>query len=233
MSYLEELEQLASYNNDPAELLKGLKNITDSADVTFSTSFGSEDQVITHLLYTHFNNCPIFTLDTGRLFQETYDTFHSTINKYKLDIEVFSPDSNDLKELYKNQGANGFYDSIENRKSCCGVRKVIPLKKALKGKKIWITGLRAEQSDNRSDLSKVEYDSHFDIIKIHPILDWTWENTLLYLKDNGVPTNPLHKKGFPSIGCAPCTRAIEEGEDFRAGRWWWEQSAKECGLHAK
>lgn len=232
MSNLEELEQLVRQHNSPAELIMGLNRLSNSADVTFSTSFGAEDQVITHLIFKHFNDCPIFTLDTGRLFQETYDTFHSTINKYKLDIEVFSPDSNDLKELYKSQGANGFYDSIENRKSCCGVRKVIPLKKALKGKKIWITGLRAEQSENRSDLSKVEYDSHFDIIKIHPILDWTWEETLNYLKDNGVPTNPLHKKGFPSIGCEPCTRAIEEGEDFRAGRWWWEQSAKECGLHA-
>jgi phosphoadenosine phosphosulfate reductase len=137
-----------------------------------------------------------------------------------------------LKELYKAQGANGFYDSVENRKACCGVRKVIPLKQALKGKKIWITGLRAAQSENRSNLSKVEYDSHFDIIKVHPILDWNWDETLQYLKNNGVPTNPLHKKGFPSVGCAPCTRAIVEGEDFRAGRWWWEQSAKECGLHA-
>lgn len=233
MSFLEELEQLVEQHDNSGELLKGLSRLTSSTDVTFSTSFGAEDQVITHLLYTHFNDCPIFTLDTGRLFQETYDTFHSTINKYKLDIEVFSPNSQDLKELYQNQGANGFYESIENRKMCCGVRKVIPLKRALKDKKIWITGLRAEQSENRSELLKVEYDSHFDIVKIHPILDWTWEQTVQYLKDNGVPTNSLHKKGFPSIGCAPCTRAIEKGEDFRAGRWWWEQSAKECGLHAK
>lgn len=232
MSYLGELELLVEKSNNPENILKGLSELIDPADVTFSTSFGGEDQVITHLLYKYFKDCPIFTLDTGRLFQETYDTFHSTVNKYKLDIEVFSPDSNDLKELYKSQGANGFYDSIENRKNCCGIRKVIPLKKALKGKKIWITGLRAAQSENRSDLSKVEYDSHFDIIKVHPILDWSWDETLQYLKNNGVPTNSLHKKGYPSVGCAPCTRAIEEGEDFRAGRWWWEQSAKECGLHA-
>lgn len=233
MSYLEELEQLTSQHKSPEALLQGLSRLSNPKDVTFSTSFGAEDQVITHFLYTHFKECTIFTLDTGRLFQETYDTFHSTVNKYNLDIEVFSPDSEDLKDLYRNQGANGFYDSIENRKTCCGVRKVKPLKKALKDKKIWITGLRAEQSENRSELSKVEYDSHFDIIKIHPILDWTWDETIEYLRDQGVPTNPLHKKGFPSIGCQPCTRAIQKGEDFRAGRWWWEQSAKECGLHAK
>lgn len=233
MALLEEIKQLEKQHNNPSELLAGLSRLTNYEDVTFSTSFGAEDQVITHLLYNHFNDCSIFTLDTGRLFQETYDTFHSTTNKYKLNIEVFSPDAEDLKALYQKQGANGFYESIENRKSCCGVRKVIPLKKALKGKKIWITGLRAEQSKNRNNLSKVEYDPHFDIIKIHPIFDWSWEQTIHYLNENGVPINPLHKKGFPSIGCAPCTRAIEEGEDFRAGRWWWEQSAKECGLHSK
>lgn len=233
MGLLEEIEQLSRQHNNPKDLLIGLSRLANPKDITFSTSFGAEDQVITHFLYQYFNECPIFTLDTGRMFQETYDTFHSTINKYGLDIEVFSPESEDLKTLYQNQGANGFYDSIENRKTCCGVRKVIPLKKALQGKKIWITGLRAEQSENRSDLTKVEYDSHFDIIKIHPILDWTWNQTMQYLNDNGVPTNPLHKKGYPSIGCAPCTRPIEENEDFRAGRWWWEQSAKECGLHAK
>lgn len=233
MSYLEEIEQLTTQHKCAETLLQGLSRLTNSKDVTFSTSFGAEDQVITHFLFKHFKDCPIFTLDTGRLFQETYDTFHSTANKYNLDIEVFSPDSEDLKELYRNQGANGFYDSIENRKTCCGVRKVKPLKKALKDKKIWITGLRAEQSENRSDLSKVEYDSNFDIIKIHPILDWTWDETIQYLKNQGVPINPLHKKGFPSIGCQPCTRAIQKGENFRAGRWWWEQSSKECGLHAK
>jgi phosphoadenosine phosphosulfate reductase len=233
MGLFEDIENLVEQHDNPEDMLKGLGQFTDPRDVTFSTSFGAEDQVITHFLFTQFKDCPIFTLDTGRLFQETYDTFHSTVNKYNLNIEVFSPDSQDLKELYQNQGANGFYESIENRKTCCGVRKVIPLKNALKGKKIWITGLRAEQSENRSDLSKVEYDPHFDIIKVHPILNWTWEQTIEYLNDNGVPVNPLHKKGFPSIGCAPCTRAIEEDEDFRAGRWWWEQSAKECGLHAK
>lgn len=233
MELLEEIEHIVGHHNTPESLLKRLGQFINSEDITFSTSFGAEDQVITHLLYKQFTNCPIFTLDTGRLFQETYDTFHSTVKKYNLSIEVFSPDAEDLKELYLNQGANGFYESIENRKTCCGVRKVIPLKKALKNKKVWITGLRAEQSENRSDLSKVEYDSNFDIIKVHPILDWNWEQTIQYLNDHGVPMNPLHSKGFPSIGCAPCTRAIEDGEDFRAGRWWWEQSAKECGLHAK
>ncbi|MEX1191845.1 MAG: phosphoadenylyl-sulfate reductase [Brumimicrobium sp.] len=233
MKTYNDYKKLVEINESPSALLEALGLFTDPADITFSTSFGAEDQVITYLLSEYFRSCPLFTLDTGRLFQETYDTYQSTINKYKLDISVFGPEAEDLKELYNAQGPNGFYNSIENRKSCCQVRKVIPLKKALQNKKVWITGLRAEQSQNRSELSRIEYDKHFDIIKIHPILNWSWEETMKYIKEKGIPVNPLHYKGFPSIGCAPCTRAIEDGEDFRAGRWWWESSAKECGLHAK
>lgn len=201
--------------------------------VVFSTSFGQEDQVITALIGQ--NNLPItiFTLDTGRLFQETYDVFHKTLKKYKTDIKTYFPVTGAVEELLNQKGPNSFYQSVENRKECCFIRKVAPLTKALKGNSIWITGLRAEQSENRSDLAFFEYDAHFDIIKFNPLLKWTLEEVQKYIDDNNVPQNTLHKKGFVSIGCAPCTRAIVEGEDIRAGRWWWESSHKECGLHQK
>jgi phosphoadenosine phosphosulfate reductase len=201
--------------------------------VVFSTSFGQEDQVITALIAK--NNLPIsiFTLDTGRLFQETYDVFQSTLIKYKIAIKTFFPEANAVENLLNKKGPNSFYDSIEDRKECCFIRKVAPLTKALSGNKIWITGLRAEQSENRNNLSTFEYDANFNIIKFNPLLKWTLAEVQKYIDENKVPQNKLHKKGFVSIGCAPCTRAITEGEDIRAGRWWWETSHKECGLHLK
>ena len=201
--------------------------------VVFSTSFGQEDQVITALIGQ--NNLPItiFTLDTGRLFQETYDVFHKTLKKYKKEIKVCFPEASEVENLLNQKGPNSFYESVENRKECCFIRKVAPLTKALKGNDIWITGLRAEQSENRNDLAFFEYDAHFDIIKFNPLLKWTLEEVQKYIDDNNVPQNTLHKKGFVSIGCAPCTRAIAPGEDIRAGRWSWESSHKECGLHQK
>lgn len=201
--------------------------------VVFSTSFGQEDQVITALIATNDFPITIFTLDTGRLFQETYDVFHKTLKKYKKEIKVFFPEANAVEKLLKEKGPNSFYESVENRKQCCFIRKVAPLTKALKGNAIWITGLRAEQSENRSDLDFFEYDAHFDIIKFNPLLKWTLAEVQKYIDDNNVPQNALHKQGFVSIGCAPCTRAIEPGEEIRAGRWWWESSHKECGLHQK
>ena len=201
--------------------------------VVFSTSFGQEDQVIADLIAT--NNFPItiFTLDTGRLFQETYDVFHKTLKKYKKEIKVFFPEATAVEKLLEEKGPNSFYESVENRKQCCHIRKVAPLTKALKGNAIWITGLRAEQSENRSDLDFFEYDAHFDIIKFNPLLKWTLAEVQKYIDDKNVPQNALHKQGFVSIGCAPCTRAITPDEDIRAGRWWWESSHKECGLHQK
>ncbi|KAB1154342.1 phosphoadenylyl-sulfate reductase [Flavobacterium luteum] len=201
--------------------------------VVFSTSFGQEDQVITALIAK--NNLPItvFTLDTGRLFQETYDVFHKTEKKYKVGIKTYFPETTDVEKLLNTKGPNSFYESVENRKECCFIRKVVPLTKALKGNEIWITGLRAEQSENRNDLATFEYDAHFNIIKFNPLLKWTLAEVQKYIDDNNVPQNTLHKKGFVSIGCAPCTRAIAEGEDIRAGRWSWESSHKECGLHQK
>ncbi len=201
--------------------------------IVFSTSFGQEDQVITDLISKSDLEITIFTLDTGRLFQETYDVFHKTLKKYKKEIKVFFPEASAVEKLLEEKGPNSFYDSIENRKECCFIRKVAPLTKALKGNEIWITGLRAEQSENRNDLALFEYDTHFNIIKFNPILNWTLAEVQKYIDDNNVPQNALHKQGFVSIGCAPCTRAISADEDIRAGRWWWESSHKECGLHQK
>jgi phosphoadenosine phosphosulfate reductase len=200
--------------------------------VVFSTSFGQEDQVIIDFIGQNQLPMTVFTLDTGRLFQETYDVFHKTVKKYKTEIKTYFPDTAAVETLLNQKGPNSFYDSVENRKECCFIRKVAPLTKALKGNAIWITGLRAEQSENRSDLNFFEYDAHFDIIKFNPLLKWTLQEVEEYLEKNNVPQNTLHKKGFVSIGCAPCTRAILPGEDIRAGRWSWESSHKECGLHS-
>lgn len=204
-----------------------------SEKVVFSTSFGQEDQVITALIAINELPIKIFTLDTGRLFQETYDVFHKTLKKYKVTIRTLYPETSQVEQLLNTKGPNSFYESVENRKECCFIRKVVPLKKGLAGNKVWITGLRAEQSENRNDLALFEYDAHFDIIKFNPLLKWTLAEVQKYIDDNNVPQNSLHKKGFISIGCAPCTRAIVEGEDIRAGRWSWESSHKECGLHQK
>lgn len=214
------------------ETLSFLANIYPN-QVVFSTSFGQEDQVITDFIGQNKLPITVFTLDTGRLFQETYDVFHKTVKKYKNEIKTYFPDTAAVEALLNEKGPNSFYDSVENRKECCFIRKVAPLAKALKGNAIWITGLRAEQSDNRSDLNFFEYDAHFDIIKFNPLLKWTLPQVEEYLENNNVPQNSLHKQGFVSIGCAPCTRAILPGEDIRAGRWSWESSHKECGLHQK
>lgn len=200
--------------------------------VVFSTSFGQEDQVITDFIAKNNIDITIFTLDTGRLFQETYDVFHRTLKKYKKHIEVYFPEATAVENLLKTKGPNSFYESVENRKECCFIRKVIPLKKALAGNAVWITGLRAEQSENRNDLQLFEYDGNFEIIKFNPLLKWSLQEVEDYLQEHNVPQNALHKKGFVSIGCAPCTRAILPEEDIRAGRWYWESSHKECGLHS-
>ena len=200
--------------------------------VSFSTSFGIEDQAITHFIFS--NNLPIrvFTLDTGRNFQETYSTWNKTLTKYKQPIDVFYPNTEGVEKLVREKGPNSFYDSVENRKECCFVRKVEPLNRALLGQQIWITGIRAEQSANRQDMINLEWDAPHNLVKFHPLFDWTFDEVRNFVSQNGIPYNPLHDKGFVSIGCAPCTRAIGEGEDFRAGRWWWEDaSKKECGLH--
>ena len=197
----------------------------------FSTSLGLEDQVISYWIGSRQMPIEVFSLDTGRLFQETYDVLQLTRTKYKLPIKVYYPDATQVEQLVLAKGPNSFYDSVENRKECCFVRKVVPLKRALAGAKVWITGIRADQSANRQAMDYVEWDDAHKLIKYNPLLHWTFDDVEKFIKDNNIPVNSLHKKGFPSIGCAPCTRAIAPGEDIRAGRWWWETSAKECGLH--
>ncbi|HEY0677405.1 MAG TPA: phosphoadenylyl-sulfate reductase [Chitinophagaceae bacterium] len=200
--------------------------------VTFSSSFSFEDQAITHAIAT--NNLPvsIFTLDTGRLFAETYSVWSSTNERYKTFIKAYYPAHDQLEEFIAAKGPNAFYESVENRKTCCYIRKVEPLKRALAGNAVWITGLRSEHSVARHDLPILEWDESNAIIKYHPLLHWTTEEVRNYISKHHIPYNALHDRGFVSIGCAPCTRAILPGEDFRAGRWWWEDSSKkECGLH--
>ncbi|TDQ17419.1 phosphoadenylylsulfate reductase (thioredoxin) [Algoriphagus boseongensis] len=201
--------------------------------IVFSTSLGQEDQVITQLIATQNLPIKIFSLDTGRLFPETLDLLARTESKYKTRIQVYYPERDSVENWVAKNGINGFYDSVENRKSCCYVRKVEPLKRALAGNEIWVTGLRAEQSANRSEMKKIEWDEGNQILKYNPLLDWTFDEMIAYIDEHKIPYNPLHDQGFVSIGCAPCTRAILPGEDARAGRWWWEDSKKECGLHTR
>jgi len=203
---------------------------------TFSTSLGAEDQVITHILsqIDKSRKIEIFTLDTGRLFEETYKLINETQEKLSVSINIYFPDYKLLEEMVNKYGVNLFYDSEELRKKCCYVRKVEPLKRALEGKRIWITGLRKEQSTYRQQMKLIEYDEDFQIIKVNPLINWSIKDVWNYIVANNVPFNELHKKGFLSIGCAPCTRSVHPGEDERAGRWWWELEAKkECGLHIK
>ncbi|RZK01629.1 MAG: phosphoadenylyl-sulfate reductase [Flavobacterium sp.] len=200
--------------------------------IVFSTSFGWEDQVITDLIFANKIPIKVFTLETGRLFPETYYVWNRTLEVYQQTIHAYYPQAGLLEAMVNTKGPNSFYESVENRKECCHIRKIEPLKRALFGNEIWVTGIRAEQSANREDMHDLEYDASNQLIKFHPIFEWTLEEVKRYIKDNNIVYNTLHDKGFPSIGCAPCTRAVQPGEDFRAGRWWWEdQSKKECGLH--
>jgi phosphoadenosine phosphosulfate reductase len=201
--------------------------------VVFSTSLGQEDQVITQLIASQNLPIQIFSLDTGRLFPETLELLSRTEAKYKQRIKVYYPTTSSVEKLVSEIGINGFYESVENRKSCCFVRKVEPLKRALSGNEIWITGLRAEQSANHSEMKRIELDESNQIIKYNPLMDWSFDQMVAYINEHKIPYNLLHDQGFVSIGCAPCTRAILPGEDARAGRWWWEDSKKECGLHSK
>ena len=214
-----------------AEALE-LLNRSFPQGITFSTSFSYEDQVITEFIAKSKVNIDIFTLDTGRLFPETYSTWMQTLEHFGLPIRSFHPDEKEIGDFVSAYGPNAFYKSVVLRKQCCSIRKVVPLKKALFEKKVWITGLRAQHSPDRQDLQLLEWDETNQLIKYNPLLHWTTEEVKQYIDDNKIPYNSLHDKGFISIGCAPCTRAVKEGEDFRAGRWWWEDATKkECGLH--
>ncbi|AZB22185.1 phosphoadenylyl-sulfate reductase [Kaistella haifensis] len=204
-----------------------------SEGVVFSTSLGQEDQVITDMIFRNKLNIKVFTLDTGRLFYEHYELLSQNNSRYKTKTEVYFPDANDVEKYVNEKGINAFFHSVENRKECCYIRKVKPLNRALEGAKIWITGLRSEQSENRENMKMIEWDEDRKLFKFNPLIHWTYNDVLKYIEENKVQDLPLHKKGFISVGCKPCTRAITEGENPRAGRWFWEESQKECGLHSK
>ncbi|MBI9067974.1 MAG: phosphoadenylyl-sulfate reductase [Salinivirgaceae bacterium] len=198
----------------------------------FTTSFGYEDQVISDMIFKNDVNINVVTLDTGRFFKETYKVFSQTLDTYKKKIKVYFPEKDAIEKMLSEKGPYSFYNSVDNRIECCNIRKVVPLNRALEGIELWITGIRAEQSPNRKGMTFFELDEARQIIKYNPLLNWSFDEVKKYVKDNHVPYNVLHDKGFVSIGCEPCTRAIQPGDDFRAGRWWWEtNSKKECGLH--
>jgi phosphoadenosine phosphosulfate reductase len=202
--------------------------------IRFSSSLGAEDQVITAMLAGIGKETSIFTLDTGRMFPETYELLHRTINRYGVPIAVYFPNAEQVESMVNTKGIDLFYESIENRKNCCHIRKIEPLKRALNDLDAWITGLRRQQSVTRTDFRMIEWDENNRLIKVNPLIEWTDEMVWNYIHKNNVPYNKLHDTGFPSIGCQPCTRAINPGEDIRAGRWWWElPDNKECGLHKK
>jgi phosphoadenosine phosphosulfate reductase len=200
--------------------------------IVFTTSFGLEDQVLMHQLAQISPDIEVATLDTGRLFPQTYDLWAQTESRYGRRIRAMVPQAEALEALVARQGVNGFYDSRHARLSCCHVRKVEPLNRVLDGARGWITGLRADQSNNRGTMALVSVDVERNLLKLSPLFDWTRDAALGYATANGIPINPLHRQGFVSIGCAPCTRAVAPGEPERAGRWWWEdEDRKECGLH--
>ena len=202
--------------------------------VKLGSSLGAEDQVLTDMMVKIHPKPDIFTLDTGRLFPETYETLDATNKKYGISIELYFPDSARIQGMVKEKGINLFYESIENRKLCCYIRKIEPLKRALHGVEVWISGLRKDQSVTRFFTPLVEWDNTYNLLKVNPLLTWREKDVWDYIHEHDVPYNALHDKGFPSIGCQPCTRAIKPGEDVRAGRWWWEEpEQKECGLHVK
>lgn len=211
-----------------------LKRIAErfGRDAVFASSLGAEDQVLTDLVARDKLDIPIITLDTGRLFEETRDLIAATEERYGIKIEIYTPDTAELEELINLHGVNCFRKSLELRKKCCAVRKLTPLKRALAGKKLWICGLRRDQSVTRAEIELLEDDPANGLWRLNPLADWSEERVWDYIKAHQVPYNVLHDCGFPSIGCASCTRAVKRTEDVRAGRWYWEQPEhRECGLH--
>jgi len=215
-----------------SELISYLKQIESTqSPTTFACSFGAEDMVLVDAIAAHARKIEIFTLDTGRLPEETHALLETVRDKYPVAIRTYFPDRAAVEAWVEQNGPNAFYKSVAQREQCCGIRKIEPLRRALAGKKSWVTGLRREQSAARQTLERESWDAANGLIKINPLLDWTNDDVWDYIKAHDVPYNALHDRGYPSIGCAPCTRAIQPGDDIRAGRWWWEASSKECGLH--
>ena len=229
-----EIAELTSkYTNIPPEEVLKQIGYQYSGKVIFSTSFSLEDQVITDMVFRNDIPIKVFTIDTGRLFPEIYKVFNQTIEKYKNKITVYFPDTQSIENLITQKGPFSFYHSVENRKECCHVRKVKPLERAIKGYTCWISGIRAEHSEERGKQELFMWDDKHQIIKFSPLLNWDNKVIRNYLSDHRVPYNEMYDKGFTSIGCLPCTRITKPGEDPRAGRWWWENnSKKECGLHS-
>ena len=232
MPTVHDIDALAA-DLDSLDLTGRLRRVAERfpGRVVFSTSLGQEDQVITDAIWRADLPIRVFTLDTGRLFEETYALIDATRARHGRPIEVFFPDTPEVEALTGARGHHSFRESVEFRKECCHIRKVRPLQRALQGAEVWITGLRREQSANRQTMRVIEWDAGYELLKCNPLIDWDTDAMLHYLSAHDVPQNPLHARGFVSIGCAPCTRAIAAGEDPRDGRWWWETSKKECGLH--
>jgi phosphoadenosine phosphosulfate reductase len=200
--------------------------------IAFSTSFGAEGMVLMHMMVSMGLKPRIFTIDTGRNFQETYDVWNEATQRFGVEIECFSPDAEDLRELLQGHGPNLFYESVENRKRCCHVRKVLPLMRALKGADAWLAGLRRQQGSSRQDIDIISWNETHGLYKVCPLANWHEENVWTYIRNNDVPYNKLYDQGFQTIGCAPCTRPVRPSEDIRSGRWWWEtDEQKECGIH--
>ena len=229
---IKELNDL--YSDSPAEEVLSFFINKYGDKIAFATSLGAEDQILTHIIAGIDPQTRIITLDTGRLFPETLDLIETTNLRYNINIRVFFPDAGQVESMVNTKGINLFYDSIENRKECCHIRKILPLTRAMSGTEAWISGLRSEQSVTRKDLKLLEWDSNFNLIKINPLRNWSEKQVWEYIHTHNIPYNKLHDNNYPSIGCQPCTRAVNPGDDIRAGRWWWEQPEhKECGLHQK
>ena len=221
-------EEFAQY--ELAEALRALRQ-RFRRKITLSSSLGLEDQVITDAIFSQRLAIEVFTLDTGRQFPENYTTLAATTKRYGHSIRVLYPNTEAIEQYVSNKGINALYDFVADRKECCAIRKIEPLNRALQGVEVWITGLRAAQSAYRSDMQLFEWDKARQLVKFNPLLHWSLAEVHGYIADHEVPYNPLHDQGFPSIGCQPCTRAVAQGEDERAGRWWWETANQECGLH--
>jgi phosphoadenosine phosphosulfate reductase len=206
--------------------------VRDFSPVCFASSLGAEDMVLTDLIDKHALNIEVFSLDTGRLPQETYTLMQAVSERYTTPLKVYFPDPTSVERYVTESGVNGFYGSVDARKACCFARKVEPLRRALKGRGAWITGLRRDQAVTRGSLDVSSFDADFGLQKFNPLLEWSHKEVWAYIRQHDVPYNKLHDQFYPSLGCAPCTRSVTPGEDIRAGRWWWENpDSKECGLH--
>ncbi|MEC8678202.1 MAG: phosphoadenylyl-sulfate reductase [Candidatus Margulisiibacteriota bacterium] len=227
---IEKLNQ--EYSNASAEAVMAFSVERFGTEITLASSLGAEDQVLTHMYSTLTDEMDVFVLDTGRLHQETYDVLDKTRTQYAFNYRVFFPNQEQTEAMVREHGPNHFYESVDYRKECCFIRKVEPLQRALKGYSAWITGIRRAQSIDRTTTPFFEWDSVNNIVKVNPLIKWSKDDVWNYINRHEIPYNILHDKGFPSIGCVPCTRAVPAGEDDRSGRWWWEDTIKkECGLH--